>query len=349
MFLAWKEIAHNKLKFSLIIGVLVLVGYLLFLISGLSNGLMNMNREVIDKWNADAVVMTEESNQNLAQSVMDDDVLDGKFKDAASIKNTAAIVAKGSKKQNTIVFGIKKDSFLKPNVTSGHLFKKDYEVVADDTLKEKGFKVGDELDLAGTDHSLTITGFTDRSKYNAAPVLYSNEKTVDELTNNRLKGKVSAFIIKDADYKDVKIDSDLKAVGTDSFIKKLPGYTEQKMTLDFMSYFLFAISAFIIGIFLYVMTIQKAPVYGLLKAQGISNGFLARSLLIQTLILSVIAVVIALLLTWATAVALPPVVPIMFKWQLLAIYALTLIITAVLGGLFSIRSVQKVDPLEAIG
>lgn len=151
MFLAWKEIMYNKLKFSLIIGVLILVGYLLFLISGLSNGLMNMNREAVDKWNADAIVVTEESNQNLAQSMIDQDALKGKFKDAAGIKDTAVIVANGDKKQNALLFGIDTGSFLKPNITSGHLFKEDFDVVADDTLKEKGFKVGDTLDLAGTD------------------------------------------------------------------------------------------------------------------------------------------------------------------------------------------------------
>lgn len=52
MFLAWNEIKRNKLKFSLIIGVLVLISYLLFLLSGLAKGLINMNTEGIDDWQA---------------------------------------------------------------------------------------------------------------------------------------------------------------------------------------------------------------------------------------------------------------------------------------------------------
>ncbi|TDM12766.1 ABC transporter permease [Macrococcus lamae] len=349
MFLAWKEVIYNKLKFSLIIGVLVLVGYLLFLVSGLSNGLMNMNREALDKWNGDAIVITEESNQNLAQSMIAADEIDGEFNKKAGIKNTAVIVSKGDVKQNALLFGISKDEFLKPNIIEGDMFIDTFDVVADDTLKEKGYKVGDTLDLAGTDDTLTITGFTDRSKYNAAPILYGSGKTVDMLTNNRTKDKVNAFVVKDSNYMNVALDDDLQVVGTESFIKKLPGYTEQKLTLDFMSYFLFAISAFIIGIFLYVITIQKAPIYGLLKAQGISNAFLARSVLFQTLILAVIAVLFALGLTVLTASFLPPVVPIMFDWKMIAIYGITLIITALIGGLFSINSVRKVDPLKQIG
>ncbi|MEE1106829.1 FtsX-like permease family protein [Macrococcoides canis] len=348
MFLAWKEVIHNKLKFSLIIGVLVLVSYLLFLISGLSNGLMGMNREAIDTWNPDAVIVTEESNQNVAQSLMDENAVKDKFEKVASVKNLPVIIAKGDNKQNTLLFGINKDEFLKPNITEGKMFNDDFEVVADDSLKTKGFKLGDKLNIAGSDEDLKIIGFTQNSKYNAAAVLYANDATLDALSMNKLKGKANAFFIKDNNFKDKKIDSDLQLIGKEDFIKKLPGYTEQKLTLDIMSYFLFAISAFIIGIFLYVITIQKEPIFGLLKAQGISNGFLAKSLLIQTLILSLIAVLIALFLTIVTAMVLPDVVPIKFEWDKIALFGLTIIVTAIIGGLFSIRSIRKVDPLKTI-
>ena len=49
MFLAWNEIKRNKLKFSLIISILIMISYLLFLLSGLANGLINMNTEGINK------------------------------------------------------------------------------------------------------------------------------------------------------------------------------------------------------------------------------------------------------------------------------------------------------------
>ncbi|UTH14087.1 ABC transporter permease [Macrococcus equipercicus] len=349
MFLAWKEIMHNKLKFSLIIGVLVLISYLLFLISGLSNGLMGMNREAIDQWDPDAIIVTKESNRNLAQSIMDEDALDDQFDKAAPIKQLAVIIAKGDNKQNTLLFGIDKETFINPNITEGTSFAADDEVVANDALKQKGFSIGDTVDIAGSDDDLTIVGFTNNAKYNAANILYSNQTTADRLSMNRLKDKANAFLIKDKAYKDKTIDSDFEAIDKETFITKLPGYTEQKLTLDVMSYFLFTIATFIIGIFLYILTIQKAPVFGLLKAQGISNGFLAKSLVIQTLILSVIAVLIALGLTAITAAIIPDVVPIKFIWPTIAVYAAVIIVTAVIGGLFSIRSIQKVDPLKTIG
>ena len=70
MFLAWNEIRRNKLKFGLIIGVLTMISYLLFLLSGLANGLINMNKEGIDKWQADAIVLNKDANQTVQQSVL---------------------------------------------------------------------------------------------------------------------------------------------------------------------------------------------------------------------------------------------------------------------------------------
>lgn len=70
MFLAWNEMIRNKLKFSLIIGVLVMISYLLFLLSGLASGLMDMNREAVDQWEADAIILNDEANQTIQQSMI---------------------------------------------------------------------------------------------------------------------------------------------------------------------------------------------------------------------------------------------------------------------------------------
>ena len=58
MFLAWNEMKKNKLRFTLIVGVLMLVSYLVFFLSGLATGLASLNREAVDKWDATAVVLT---------------------------------------------------------------------------------------------------------------------------------------------------------------------------------------------------------------------------------------------------------------------------------------------------
>ena len=44
-----------------------------------------------------------------------------------------------------------------PKIIQGHKFTKDNQVVADETLKEKGFKVGDQLSLSQSDEKLKLS------------------------------------------------------------------------------------------------------------------------------------------------------------------------------------------------
>ena len=55
--------------------------------------------------------------------------------------------------------------------------------------------------------------------------------------------------------------------------------------------FLILIAAVVIGIFIYVLTIQKIDVFGVVKAQGISTGTIGRSVVVQTIILILIGVI----------------------------------------------------------
>ena len=99
MFLAWNEMRRNKTKFGLIIGVLVMISYLLFLLSGLANGLMNMNREAVDLWKADAIVLNKDANQTVAQSSINTDDVKGKFDKSEGLKQTAVIASDGKTKR----------------------------------------------------------------------------------------------------------------------------------------------------------------------------------------------------------------------------------------------------------
>ncbi len=113
--------------------------------------------------------------------------------------------------------------------------------------------------------------------------------------------------------------------------------------------FLIVIAAVVIGIFIYVLTLQKTSLFGVMKAQGISNLYISKSVVSQTFILATVGVGIGLILTILTSLVLPPVVP--YRTNIIFLVAITtlLIVIAVLGALFSVRTVVKIDPLDAIG
>ncbi|CXX12923.1 ABC transporter permease protein [Staphylococcus aureus] len=349
MFLAWNEIRRNKLKFGLIIGVLTMISYLLFLLSGLANGLINMNKEGIDKWQADAIVLNKDANQTVQQSVFNKKDIENKYKKQATLKQTGEIVSNGHQKDNVLVFGVEKSSFLVPSLIEGPKATKDNEVLADETLKNKGFKIGDTLSLSQSDEKLHIVGFTESAKYNASPVIFTNDATIAKI-NPRLTGdKINAVVVRDTNWKDKKLNQELEAVSINDFIENLPGYKPQNLTLNFMISFLFVISATVIGIFLYVMTLQKTSLFGILKAQGFTNGYLANVVISQTLILALFGTAFGLLLTGVTGAFLPDAVPVKFDVLTLLVFAIVLMIVSVLGSLFSILTIRKIDPLKAIG
>lgn len=349
MFLAWNEIKRNKLKFGLIIGVLIMISYLLFLLSGLASGLMNMNREGIDRWQADAIILNKDANQTVQQSLFEKEDVKDVYDKQATLKQAGVIVSNSDKEENALLFGVEKQSFLIPKIIEGKPFKADNEVIADETLKEKGFKVGDTLSLSQSDETVKIVGFSESAKYNASPVLFGNDATIEKLNPSLNDEVTNAVVVKDKNWEKKTIESDLEAIEIESFIENLPGYQAQNLTLNFMISFLFVISATVIGIFLYVMTLQKTSLFGVLKAQGFTNGYLAKVVLSQTFIISLIGTLIGLGLTLLTGAFLPSAVPIKFDTVTLIIYGVVLIFVSLIGSLFSILTIRKVDPLKAIG
>lgn len=354
MFLAWSELKKNKLRFSLITAILVLVSFLVFFLSGLATGLANLNREAVDKWQAEGIILTEESDTSLPQSSFLVEAI-GNVKEAeiAIIGQLNTIASNGSNKKNISLFGISADEFIMPEVTAGKIFSNEHEVIASDALKNDGFELGDSLHLASSDVTLTIVGFTDQARFNAAPVVYL---PFDELQNIKFgeavemnKDRVNGLIVRSSSLDTITVPGDFELIEMENFIQKLPGYTEQNMTLKFMIYFLFIISAAIVAIFLYVLTVQKISMFGVMKAQGISNGYLARSVIAQTFLLSAIGVSIGFTLTITAGKFLPSAVPVSFHLGTLLMCGLVLITVAIAGALISVWTIVKIDPLEAIG
>lgn len=363
MFLAWNEIKYSKTRFALIIGVMVLVSYLVFFLVGLAYGLAQENRTSVDKWGADAIILTDESNTNINMSMMPRSAADDvDAPEVAILGQTPNVVRKeGATSEDAKIsvtfFGIESDSFIMPVVIEGEAFSEDNEVVADISMQEEyGVELGDNLQLAGTDLLIKVVGFTEDAKFNVAPVLYTTVGTYQEVRFEQIddseEGRISAIIAKSEkdDLNDITVDNDnLRVYSIKDYINEIPGYTAQVLTFGLMIGFLIVIAAVVIGIFIYVLTLQKASMFGVMKAQGISTFYISKSVVAQTFLLAAIGVGIGLLLTVGTSFILPATVP--YRTNLLFLGGITalLVFFAVMGALFSVRAVAKIDPLEAIG
>ncbi|MCU1870408.1 ABC transporter permease [Enterococcus faecium] len=356
MFLALNEIMHSKLRYALVAGVMFLIAYLVFFLTGLAYGLAQDNRTAVDKWEADSIVLSKDANSNLGMSMITkkiaEEVEGGKV--AYLAQTPGVVTSKDSTEEgkiNVSFFGIDKNQFIMPNLVEGKAFDNDDEAVGDISLKEEyGLAVGDTVKLSGSDKTFKLTGFTDHAKFNVSPVLYTTINAYQEIRfekeDTSENARINAIVVRG---KISNLPEDLEQIKISKFINELPGYNAQVLTFGFMIGFMIIIAAIVIGIFIYVLTMQKINIFGVMKAQGITGGFIARSVVAQTFILSFVGILLGLLGTVGTSLVLPDAVPFQSNWLFFGVISLLMLVVAVLGALFSVRTIVKIDPLKAIG
>lgn len=356
MFLALNEIMHSKLRYALVAGVMFLIAYLVFFLTGLAYGLAQDNRTAVDKWEADSIVLSKDANSNLGMSMITkktaEEVEGGKV--AYLAQTPGVVTSKDSTEEgkiNVSFFGIDKDQFIMPNLVEGKAFNNDDEAIGDISLKEEyGLAVGDTVKLSGSDKTFKLTGFTDHAKFNVSPVLYTTINAYQQIRfekeDTSENARINAIVVRG---KINDLPEDLEQIKISKFINELPGYNAQVLTFGFMIGFLIVIAAIVIGIFIYVLTMQKINIFGVMKAQGITGGFIARSVVAQTFILSFIGILLGLVGTVGTSLVLPDAVPFQSNWLFFGVISLLMLVVAVLGALFSVRTIVKIDPLKAIG
>ena len=69
MFLALKEIKHEKLRYGLVISMVVLISYLIFILTSLAQGLGSQNTAAIDTWNIKQVVLNKDCRILMSESL----------------------------------------------------------------------------------------------------------------------------------------------------------------------------------------------------------------------------------------------------------------------------------------
>ena len=215
-------------------------------------------------------------------------------------------------------------------------------------MQKEGYELGDLFAVTGSDELYEIIGFSSKTTYQTAPVVYMALDTWQAYRygSTNAPDLFSGIVIKGESS---GISSNLVGYTVDEFVSYLPGYTAQVLTFSVMIVFLIIITAFVLGIFIYVLTIQKTSMFGVMKAQGISNGHIGGSVIIQTLLLVALGIVIGLFFTALTGYFLSDVIPFAVNIMFYLVITGAFFLFALFGGLFSVNAVLKIDPLKAIG
>lgn len=354
MFLALNEILKEKSRFLLITAVIILVSYLAFFLTALAYGLASSYTRALDSWQADSIILSENANNNIARSLL----FESDYKDIVD-SNTALLGASTAtldqdESDDVSLFGVESESFLVPELESGRAIEEADEVVVSNELMDVGIEKGDILNLQGSDTDYEVVGIVNQSTFQTAPVVYMQLDTwrtatgeVSGMMGMRDNTTVSAIVSKaDKDYVDERESLEQLPIG--DFIFALPGYQAQVLTFSVMIGFLIAIASFVLAIFIYILTMQKKSIFGVLKAEGVPSSYIARSVMAQVVILSVIGLTIGFALALATGILLGDTVPFALNPIFFAGITGAFLLCAAIGGLASVRSVTKIDPVEAI-
>lgn len=360
MFLALNEIKHDKTRFILIVVVIALVSYLTFFLTALAYGLATSYTQGIEKWQADGIVLQKDANANLNRSRITGAQFESvQAAEKAPLGASLSVVKIDEEKTDIAIFGITPGSFLTPNLTEGGGLQRRHDVIIDDSLKE-GLPLGSTFTLFGDDITYRVAGVTDNATFQTAPLLYMDlddwrEQAASSagMIGMRDTTAISAVVVRgdgDSPRDSVATNDDtLETRSIVDFVFTLPGYQAQVLTFSIMIGFLVFIASFVLAIFIYILTLQKKSIFGILKAEGVPNRYISRSVKAQIVILAVAGMTIGLALTLLTGWALEGKVPFLVQPLFFGAIAVLFLLCAAIGGLASVWAVTKIDPVEAIG
>lgn len=367
MFLATREIRHSRFRYILIAAIMALISWLVFIIGGLANGLSHDNAGAFVNMDADYLVFREDSGYSPRRSVLEANMVEAMGQvdgiESATPLGLVSLSANSPDAQEVIditVFGIDPNGFLMPEITEGQALPDHAtnEVVVDESIKENGVQLGDTLDVLFSDQTLKVVGFTKNQKYSHMPVVFGDVALWQALrfsnpaSREGVENPVNAVVLqgdKDAIERIEQEFDGIEIATLDEAVHQVPGFSAEMETTQMIQVFLFFITALIMTVFFYVITMQKTNQLGILKALGAKTSILARSLLIQVFLTSLVGIVVGALLTMGVTAVLPSDAPFRLNAAVLIFAGVVMLGVAVAGSYLSLRRIVAVDPMIALG
>ncbi|MBR1751509.1 MAG: ABC transporter permease, partial [Ruminococcus sp.] len=259
-----------------------------------------------------------------------------------------------TEKLNITYFSIEPGSFIEPETIEGDSLSASTApdpILLDDDYMLNDISVGDTITDSSTGLEFTVAGFVKDKMYGHTSVGYI---TVDSYT--RLRTALNPMYEKT--YHAIAVRGDLgydlsgkglEAVSRQEIIENIPSYSAEHTTITMIVWVLVIVSAIIIGIFNYILTLQKHRQYGVMKAIGISTREIAGMVISEVCLISVFAAVISLVLTFGMAAALPETMPFYLEVPNALTVTAAFVLISIFSSLLSVINIAGIDPVIAIG
>ena len=377
MFIALRDLAYAKGRFSMMTLVVALIAFLMTFLTGLAAGLIKNNISGLMELDITHIAFEYDDKPTYRNTMIEraqwEEWADQPGVTAMEPMGHTIFTARTQRDDplELVLWGIQPGSFLDPGVDQGApIGGVENGVVVSGLLAERdGVRIGDVITLDRVLTELEVVGIVEERNIGHIPIVYAPLPKWQEATYGPPGGpppgeKLPSIVFDFVSILALQLDESLTPegittlddqIGTSTldrngFYIASTGYLEEVRTVQIIQVFLFVISAVVIGAFFAIWTIQRTREIGLVKALGASNGYLLRDALGQALLLMMAGVVIGLGLgLWAGQAFMQSGRPFMFETDKLAQAMATLLIAGLIGGALSIRRITSVDPIIALG
>lgn len=142
---------------------------------------------------------------------------------------------------------------------------------------------------------------------------------------------------------------DTDTLTRDDAVLAIPGIKEQRSTFTQIIGTTYLVAALVVALFFALLTLERTPMFGVLKAIGASTRQLAGTLVTQAVAVTAVAYVLGTVVGVGLALATPPEVPLTLTPGRAVSVAVGIFVAALLGSAVSLRRLSRIDPASAIG
>ncbi|MGD6978596.1 MULTISPECIES: ABC transporter permease [Citricoccus] len=384
MFLALRELAFARGRFSLMGLVIGLIAILMVLLSGLSSGLVNDGVSGLKSLPVSAFAFDEgtKTDNAFSRSVVDTDQLAawrGQPDVAeAELMGTSIMnaVTDDGQQVDLTMFGVEPDGFLAPEPADGDALDRPAGIVVSESLRGEGIDVGTVITLDRINTELEVVGFTEgQATFGHVDIAYlplatwqliaagqapDGEAPTDAHLATLDFDQASVIALQGAEGSELAAGSaeafaagDTAATTTTLSLEESfnasPGYQAETMTLSMIQVFLYAIGALVVGAFFTVWTIQRGHELAVLRAMGASAGYLLRDGLAQASILLVSFTALGVAAGVGLGSLMPEGMPFALEAQPIAVASALTILLGLVGAAVAVLRVTRIEPISALG
>lgn len=368
MKLALRELRRRPGRFVTATAVLAVLAVLLMFLGGLLDGLLAGSTGAYRAQRADLIVYSDTARESLVRSRIDPSV-------QAAVEAVPGVAVTGG--LGSVQLGARPADdpagrdLLSVAVLGYELAPRGLpdtppptgEVIADSTLEADGVEVGDTLLVGPARSPVEVVGFVDDTGYSGQSSLWGSMETLQDVTAaNRpdhtfADGSVAALVLRvDGDPAAVAAAVDDATAGATATltiadaIEALPGVAQQRSTFNQIIGVTAVIALVVVGLFFALITVERTPLYGILKAIGGSSATLFGGVVAQAVAIALVASFLGAAASLALDAAIPPgTLPFQVTPSRLVTNVVLLVVAAVAGCAFSLRRVLRIDPAAAIG